>query len=161
VIEHGASAQVGPAIDRLPQQLLRRQVMHGSRNAHVGDAVRPPASPRPPPGNRFGQAEVQQLRRSVLGDEDVGRRDVAMNDVGQVRTDNARATSIAMPSSGSMATGPFRRRCFRLSPWSSSIAMKARPSAADVENGADVRMIQGCGGLASRSNRLTATGLEQ
>ena len=92
LVEHHAEGEkIGASVQRLATNLLRRHVgdrthrgagarqgviRHGGR--HLGLGVRPRFR------GQLGEAEVEDLHIAALGDEDVGRLDVAMDDPGLV-----------------------------------------------------------------------------
>ena len=92
----------------------------------------------------LGQAEVEYLRLSAIGDEDIAGLDVAMDDALCVRRVKQRPRiGWRIRSSGSSSSGSFSMARSSCRPSSSSITMKCRPSClADVINRADVRMVQ-------------------
>ena len=90
------------------------------------------------------QAEIQNLRVSAFGDEDVCRLNVTMNNALAVcRVQPVGDFDGQIDSSSSVSNGRPAMRCFSVLPSRNSMAMKARPCClADLINGADVGMVQ-------------------
>ena len=99
--------------------------------------------------DHFGQSKIQNLGVTALGDEEIRRLDVAMNDAVGVRgIEGVGDFDGREPEQSSISIGRPAMRCFSVTPSRNSMAMKAWPSLlADVVNGADVGMVESGGGL--------------
>ncbi len=108
---------------------------------------------RSPSWSDFRQPKIQNLGVSALGHEDVRRLDVAVNDALGVRGVE-RVGNLDGQRQNSVSSGRPAIRCFSVTPSRNSMAMKALPILlTDVVDRADVGMIQGGSGRASRRKR--------
>ncbi len=121
--------EIAAVIDRVAEQALRRHVVGRAEDA----AGRGEAAARflieVDDRRLFGQAEVEQLHDAALGDEDVGGLHVAMNDALLVRrVERIGDLDGEVDHFDGRSAARRSYAAFSVSPRSSSMAMKGRPS---------------------------------
>jgi hypothetical protein len=98
-----------------------------SRRAHVGHRAHDPTGLGPAGVRTGGEAEVGDPGRAVLGEQDVGGFDVAVQHPGPVGNRERRENLVEHPPHMTRSTGPPATRSARLCPGSRSITMNGAP----------------------------------
>ncbi len=154
VEHHAQREQVAPCIHILPERLLGRHVGNrpergsGAGQAEISVVGRPRLRPghrqRPRIGlERFGQPEVQDLGVATLGDEDVRRLDIPMDDLVSVSGGKAVGDLGSIPED-LVGAEPFRLEAMRQRFAFQQFHRNEVPTfvLVDVVDGADVWVIQ-------------------
>ena len=133
------------ASSSLPARLLRRHVRDRAhrrawtgqvllRNGYYGRCGRTPHLRLPLRCSYLRQSKIQNLGVPALGDKDVGRLDVAMNDALRVRGVQC-VGNLRSPKSRDLfelASACHRCRCFSVTPSRYSMAMNGRPWSSSI-----------------------------